>query len=59
MREAENLFKHADKDTEGMVTFDPACTDPRLLDACEKYYEITQDKVPSMLVFLLWFLVEA
>lgn len=59
MKEAENFFKHADNDPDGMLIFDPAYTELLLLDACEKYHELTQDKVPSMIVFRLWFLVEA
>ena len=52
---AENFFKHADKDSDEVLKFNPAQTELLILDACMKYYEMTGEKVPSHVVFQGWY----
>jgi hypothetical protein len=58
IQEAENFFKHADKDPDGVLKFDPTRTEILILDACMKYYELTGEKVPSHVVFQGWYAME-
>ena len=53
--EATNFFKHADRDTEGIHTFNPRQTEFILFDACHKLHELTGELVPSLGVYQLWF----
>ncbi len=57
--EPENFFKHADRDADAKLTFHPKFTECLLVDACERYGELTGERVPEFLVFTLWFMVQA
>lgn len=57
--EPENFFKHADRDADGKLTFYPKFTECLLVDACEKYGELTGERVPEFLAFTLWFISQA
>ena len=57
--EPENFFKHADRDPDDELTFKPKFTECLLVDACEKYGEITAESVPEFLVFMLWLMCQA
>ena len=57
-RQAQNFFKHADKDPEGVLDFNPDATAGYILDALEKYRELTGENPPVMRVFALWFRVQ-
>ncbi len=55
LREAMNFVKHADKDSEGVLTFYPAVNEYFLLDSCELYQILTGEKVPHFIIFRAWF----
>ncbi len=55
---AENFFKHADRDSDGMYTFNPEGTEALLAEASRKYIEMTGEYPPYRHVFLTWFVVE-
>ena len=57
-RGAQNFFKHADKDPEGVLDFNPEATAFYLHDAVEKYREMSKENPPVMRVFALWFRVQ-
>ena len=52
---AANFFKHADRDPDNVLTFDPAQTEVLLFDACSKYRDLTGEVVPMMGVYWAWF----
>lgn len=54
--EPENFFKHGDRDADGELTFYPKFTECLLVDASEKYGELTGECVPKFLAFTLWFM---
>lgn len=58
MRSAQNFFKHADKDPNGTLDFNPEATAFYLLDAIEKYRELSKENPPIVRVFGLWFRVQ-
>ena len=55
LNEAQNFFKHADRDHEETLTFNPGPTELQLYDACVKYKELTGEAVPVLAVFQAWF----
>ena len=55
INEAKNHFKHADKDPETAIDFRPEVNEFVLFDACEKYIELTSEKVPYFIIFRIWF----
>jgi hypothetical protein len=57
LNEAENFFKHADKDPEGLLEFAPFQTEVFLLDACSQYQTITGEVFPVFKLYELWFLL--
>ena len=54
LNEAENFFKHADKDHDQLLDFNPRQTELLLLDACEKYHVMTGERSPLFLVYRMW-----
>jgi hypothetical protein len=54
LNETENFFKHAGRDADKTLTFDDGQAELLLLDACEKYREITNEMVPMFGAFILW-----
>ena len=55
-RRAENFFKHADKDPDGLLYFDPESSDYALFEATEAYTRLTGVSTPAMLTFRAWWL---
>lgn len=53
--EPENFFKHANRDPDAVLTFYPKFTECLLIDACEKYLNLTGDHVVDFIVFIMWF----
>lgn len=56
--EAENFFKHADRDSEATLTFKPEATPFLILDATEVYEDLTSELVPVFKVFSSWMLLQ-
>ena len=54
-REAENFFKHADRDPEGMVRFSPQGTELALWESCVTYTKLTGEQTPIMKAMNGWF----
>lgn len=54
-REAQNFFKHADKDPEGVVHFNPEQTVFFIFEAVETYRKLSAENPPLLRVFSLWF----
>jgi hypothetical protein len=55
--EAENFFKHADRDPEATHLFKPEGTPFFLMDAVIIYEELTGEAVPIFKVFSMWMLL--
>ncbi len=53
--EAQNFFKHADKDPDELFDFNPAVTELLILDACLLYEELVSHKDPLLTVYRVWF----
>ena len=52
---AANFFKHADHDSNEILTFNPSQSDFFLFDACCKYKDLTGELVPTLGVYYVWF----
>ena len=57
INEAENFFKHADKDPESALDFNPDQTDMLILDACTQYYKLTGEDPPLFKQLRAWYVV--
>lgn len=57
MNEAENFFKHADRDHNKSIVFRPAFTEFFLLGAIHKYRELTSESVPLFQLFDTWHMI--
>lgn len=55
--EAENFFKHANRDAKKVLKFNPIQTEYLLLDACLKYQELTLERKPIFQVYQLWYML--
>ena len=56
--EAENFFKHADRDPETTVDFNPDANDLVLWESCMKYNEMTGEQSRIMQCMNLWFQIQ-
>jgi len=56
-RESENFFKHADRDPEGVISFNPDITDYMLLEAVEAFTVLTGERVPEFHAYRGWWLL--
>ncbi len=56
--ESTNYFKHADRDYNDIHEFKPEETEINLFDACLKYYELTQDRLPLMRLYTIWYMLQ-
>jgi len=56
LNEAENFFKHADRDPDAVHDFDPALTEVFLLDASDQYYRLSGEVLPVLGVYRSWFI---
>lgn len=54
VNEAQNFFKHADRDAAKTLLFEPGTTQIWLMDACLTYKRIAEERVPLLEVFKLW-----
>lgn len=55
MRKPQNFFKHADKDPEGTVRFNPLLSACLILYAVQYFYAISGKQFPEGQVFRVWF----
>jgi hypothetical protein len=55
-RRAENFFKHADNDPDGLLSFNPEYSDYALFEGTEAYAKLTGESTPAMLTFRTWWL---
>ena len=56
MNAAENFFKHADKDPDALLEFNPVQTDIMIQDALESYFHLTGEQTPLMTTYKAWFM---
>ena len=57
LNEAQNFFKHAHRDHEEVLGFLPEASEFLLLDACERYFALTGERVSTFDVFRAWFML--
>jgi len=57
LNEAQNFFKHADRDHEGSLDFNPDSTELVAMDACSKYAELTGEIPPLFQIFNGWMMI--
>jgi hypothetical protein len=55
LNKAENFFKHADKDPDEVLEFNPGITEFFIWDACAAYKSLTTEYPPLMMLFDMWF----
>jgi hypothetical protein len=58
INEAENFFKHADRDPSALLKFNPEQTEFLLLDALKMYLQLTEEIPEDMWIFVGWFLIK-
>ena len=58
INEAENFFKHADRDPDAVLGFRPAATPFYILDGVELYGQLAGSLFPEAEVFRMWFIVK-
>lgn len=56
INEAENFFKHADKDNESTLKFDTTFTEFFIIDTVGQYNQITGDDTSCFQLFKFWFI---
>ena len=54
LNEAQNFFKHADKDPEHVLNFQPDQSELLLLDACWTYKKLAGERLPLLGAFEMW-----
>ena len=57
LNEAQNFFKHADRDHEATLDFNPDSTEFMAMDACSKYSELTGELPPLFQIFNGWIMI--
>lgn len=55
INEAQNFFKHADKDPKAEFDFNPKLTELLLFDACLSVESLTGNMFPEARIFVIWF----
>lgn len=58
LKEAENFFKHADRDPDSTFPFRPQTTEFVLFDGVELYFGLTQELSPLLHTFRAWWLIQ-
>jgi hypothetical protein len=53
--EAENFFKHADRDHEATLDFNSALTELHMIDACAQFRKLTAEEPLLFAVYRVWF----
>jgi hypothetical protein len=56
INEAENFFKHAHRDHESTLDFNPDASEFLLVDACSQYEKLTGEVPPLFIVYRTWFM---
>lgn len=56
LSEAENFFKHADRDHEATLKFNLVQTEIQILDACSQYYKLTSEFPPLFQIYQGWYM---
>jgi hypothetical protein len=56
INEAENFFKHADRDHETTLDFNPEASEFLLVEACGQYQKLTGELPPLILIYRTWFM---
>lgn len=57
LAEAQNFFKHADRDHQATLEFNPDSTEFMAMDACSKYAELTGELPPLFQIFNGWMMI--
>lgn len=57
LNEAENFFKHADKDPNGVLQFSPRLTELMIWESCLAYYQLSGEQLALTRLFNAWFSV--
>jgi len=55
INKAQNFFKHANRDPDESLQFDPASTKFLLLDAIEMLHRLSEVRPPELEIFRAWF----
>lgn len=55
--EAENFFKHADRDHDATLGFNPDMTEFLIMDACYRYAELTGEMPPLFQIYSGWMMM--
>lgn len=58
IREAENFFKHADRDPENTLKFNPGSSEFMLLEGTEVYFELTKEQPPLLRAYRGWWMLQ-
>ncbi len=53
---AENFFKHADRDHDGVLDFNPDQSEFLILEACSAYHSLTGENPPVFKLYNSWFI---
>lgn len=56
MQEAENFFKHAERDHDAVLNFRPRQSEIFLWEACTKYWELAGEQPPLLALYRGWFM---
>jgi hypothetical protein len=56
INEAENFFKHADRDHEGTLDFIPYLSELMICEACFVYWKLSGEDPPLFKLFRLWYM---
>ena len=56
--QAENFFKHADRDPDDTFEFRPQSNEYILWESCTRYRELSGDMIPNLEVMCWWFLLK-
>lgn len=54
LNEAENFFKHADKDPKGVLEFSPVLTELMIWESCSAYFQLSGEQLVLAKVFNGW-----
>ena len=54
----ENFFKHADRDADSLLDFNPVATELYLLDAVLTYENLTQEYAPILSTLKMWMFIQ-
>ncbi len=57
LNEAQNYFKHADRDHQKVIQFEPRTTELTLFDSVDTYARISGEHTSLMKIFMGWFVI--